>query len=108
MDSVRAVPLSMSERSPVALRLALLARTAARRGNLFEARIRMAEALRIDARAVTRQTWDILVRAHEDSDAVSLATFAMLCARDPTGRAFKVASGIVPQRLLYIARRRAS
>lgn len=98
----------MSERSPVALRLALLARTAARRGNLFEARIRIAEALSIDARAVTPQTWSILVRAHEHADAVSVTMFAVLCARDPSGRGIKIASRVIPQRLLFIARRRAS
>ena len=108
MGTVRAVPLTVSERSPVALRLALLARTAARRGNLFEARIRIAEAVRIDPRAVTSDTWRVLVDAHDDADPISLTMLAVLCAHDPSGRAFRVASRGVPERLLYIARRRAS
>lgn len=84
----------------------MLARAAARRGELFEARVRVAEAIRIDPRAVSTTTWEVLIRAHEGCDAVARASLVLLCAREPTGRALRAASNLLPQRLLRGARRR--
>jgi hypothetical protein len=92
----------------VATRLALLGRIAAKQGNLFEARIRIAEAVAKDPRAISTQTWEALVRAHRSADAVSVATLAMLCVRDPSGRGMRVAAKTFPTKLLLSARRRAS
>lgn len=85
----------------------MLARTAASRGNLFEARIRVAEALTLDPRAVNEQTWSTLIGAHRDADAVAHAMLAVLCMRDPTGRAMRLAPRIIPSHVLRGARRRA-
>lgn len=98
----------MSERSPVALRLAVLARAAARRGELREARIRVAEAVRLDPRGVSSSTWETLVDAHEDADAVSRAILAVLCARDPSGRANRIGGRVLSRQLLRGAQRLVS
>jgi hypothetical protein len=98
----------MTERKRPTARLALLARAAIRRGDLVEARVRVSEAVAVDPATVTRRTWRMLIRAHRDADAVSLANLAMLCAQDPEGRAIPIAVEVVPPRTLLGAVRRLS